>query len=80
MAVAASPSAPGMQSQPSSANYGDSSEDLKNRVRAQLKHYAPEKASQADALLGKYVGKEMALLDALVKQYGPEPPASSASG
>ena len=60
---------------------GGNSGDLKARVKVQLQHYAPEKAAQADALLGKYVGKEKQLLDALVKQYGPEPsPSTSSSG
>ena len=52
---------------------------LAGRVRAMYVTYNADKLDDVPALLAKYTGKEAKLLKALVKKYGPEPPATSAA-
>eukprot|EP01062_Namystynia_karyoxenos_P028524 TRINITY_DN215_c0_g2_i1.p1 TRINITY_DN215_c0_g2~~TRINITY_DN215_c0_g2_i1.p1 ORF type:complete len:821 (+),score=279.39 TRINITY_DN215_c0_g2_i1:145-2463(+) len=47
--------------------------DWPSRVKRMYEKYEPAKVGQVDALMAKYKGKEQALMDALVKKYGPEP-------
>ncbi len=49
------------------------------RVERMFKTYAPENLGKMDALLQKYPGREAELMEALVRKYGPEPPAESNS-
>eukprot|EP01063_Lacrimia_lanifica_P009460 TRINITY_DN16462_c0_g2_i4.p2 TRINITY_DN16462_c0_g2~~TRINITY_DN16462_c0_g2_i4.p2 ORF type:complete len:523 (+),score=205.76 TRINITY_DN16462_c0_g2_i4:1033-2601(+) len=50
------------------------------RVRAMYEKYLPAKISTVSALLAKHAGKEAALIAALVKKLGPEPPAAGGGG
>ncbi|CUI12360.1 GPI-anchored surface protein, putative [Bodo saltans] len=46
---------------------------IQQRITAMFETYAPAKVSSVDTLMEKYKGSEDALLEALVKKYGPEP-------
>ena len=59
---------------PSTANAGD----LPFRIRRMIDHYEPAKAAATDALLEKFKGNELSLLDALKQRLGPEPPLRDA--
>jgi hypothetical protein len=50
----------------------------RDRVKALLDKYDPEKSASTDATLAKYAGKEEPLMKALVKKYGPEPEGAPA--
>ncbi|CUG88272.1 Hypothetical protein, putative [Bodo saltans] len=56
-----------------------SSSNYRERVLAMYTKYAPEKAETVDTVMEKYKGSEDALIEALVKKYGPEPSAGAAS-
>jgi hypothetical protein len=51
----------------------------KDRIIALYAKYQPDKVASVDKTMEKYAGNEEALIDALVKKYGPEPAASSGS-
>jgi hypothetical protein len=62
---------------PSTSTRTDS-DDYKARLLRILQQYEPGQLGQADKMLEKYKGKEEAMIKALVKKYGPEPPGGGA--
>lgn len=59
--------------QPTASVVPSSRTTIKERLERFLKVYAPEKMATADAMLGKYQGKEEEMMAALVQRFGPEP-------
>ena len=50
--------------------------DFRSRLVSFMQKYQPDKVSNVDAILQKYVGKESELMAQLVSRYGPEPLAA----
>jgi hypothetical protein len=50
------------------------------RIEAMYDHYAPDKKHTIDANMERYRGQEAALMEALIKKYGPEPPTGGGGG
>jgi hypothetical protein len=49
----------------------------RDRLEALFTVYAPHNVGQVDAVLFKYKGKEEAVIQILVKKYGPEPSSTA---
>ena len=52
-------------------------QDYRARLVRFYEHHAPDKVGSVDAALNTYAGKEEAMMKALVKKYGAEPPDAS---
>ncbi|CUG93171.1 Hypothetical protein, putative [Bodo saltans] len=62
------------------ASPGADTTDIRRRIEAMYDQYAPDKKHTIDANMERYKGQEAALMEALVKKYGPEPSSSSGAG